>query len=78
MTSDNILKAVSSIKMKNSEGDDRIPQRIIIDGISLLLRPLTVLFGKIYETKNLIKPDWLNLSLIAFKLKVKDLFLMNR
>ena len=57
MTNDNILKAVSSIKMKNSEGDDRIPQRIIIDGINILLRPLTVLFGKIYETKE-IPEQW--------------------
>ena len=35
MTSHNILKAVSAIKLKNSEGDDRIPQRILIDGISI-------------------------------------------
>ena len=37
--------------MKNAEGEDRITQRILIDGIGKLLRPLTVLFSKIYEEK---------------------------
>ena len=27
----------SPIKLKNSEGDDRIPQRILIDGVEILL-----------------------------------------
>ena len=57
MTSGNILRAVHSIKMKNSQGDDRIPQRILIDGISILLNPLTTLFGTIYEKKE-IPEQW--------------------
>ena len=40
MISENIVKAVKSIKMNNAEGEDRIPQRVLIDGISVLLRPL--------------------------------------
>ena len=31
MTSTNIRKAIKSIKMKNAKGDDRIPQRVLID-----------------------------------------------
>ena len=43
MTRENILKAIKSIKIKNAEGHDRIPQRLIIDGIDLLITPLTSL-----------------------------------
>ena len=57
MTSQNILRAVQSIKMKNAEGGDRIPQRILIDGISVLIRPLSKLFEKIYEEKS-IPEQW--------------------
>ena len=46
-----------SIKMKNSEGEDRIPQRILIDGMEQLLIPLTHLFKNIYEKKE-IPEQW--------------------
>jgi hypothetical protein len=51
MTEENIIRAVKSIKIKNSEGNDRIPQRILIDGISCLIKPLANLFNKIYTKK---------------------------
>ena len=57
MTSGNILKAVQPIKLKNLEGNDRIPQRILIDDISVLLAPLTCLFSNIYEQK-MIPQQW--------------------
>ena len=47
--SENIRRAIKTIKMKNAEGDDRIPQRILIDGVEILLEPLTKLFTNIYE-----------------------------
>ena len=56
MTSHNILRAVKSIKMKNCEGENRIPQRIMIDGIEVLLAPLTE-FKRIYEQKE-IPEQW--------------------
>ena len=62
MTCDNVLKAVQSLKLKNCEGQDRIPQ--------LISNRMTILNNKI----NL---DWLNLSLTSFKLKIKSQFLMN-
>ena len=42
---------------RNSEGHDGIPQRIIIDGLSKLIDPLTVLFNSIYMTK-VIPEQW--------------------
>ena len=77
MTSENIVKAVQSIKMKNAEGEDRIPQRILIDGISIILSPLTTLCNRLNELNNQVDLDWLHQSLISFKLKMKSLLLMN-
>ena len=57
MTSANIMRAVRSIKLKNSEGHDRIPQRIIVDGIGSLIGPLSVLFNNIYINK-VIPEQW--------------------
>ena len=57
MTCENIRRAALSIKMKNSEGDDRIPQRVLIDGIEILLGPLTNLFKNVYEKKE-IPEQW--------------------
>ena len=37
MTSSNIRRAINLIKMKNSEDEDRIPQRIMIDGMENLI-----------------------------------------
>ena len=57
MSSVNIRKAVLSIKMKNSEDEDRIPQRILIDGGDVLLDPLTRLFSNVY-IQNVIPEQW--------------------
>ena len=48
MTEDNICKVVKTLKFKNLEGHDRIPQRVFIDGIEILRKPLAVLFSMIY------------------------------
>ena len=47
MTLHNVTKAMKEIKLKNSEGCDRIPQRILLDGIEILAGPMTTLFNKI-------------------------------
>ena len=44
-----IMEAISLIKQKNCEGIDRIPQRILVDGIPILIKPLTKLFNSIYN-----------------------------
>ena len=58
MTENEILCAVKSLAVKNSEGHDRIPQRVLIDGYEILKAPLSALFKKIYETKE-IPQQWL-------------------
>ena len=50
-----VRECILSLKIKNSEGFDRIPQRILIEGIEELVRPLTSLFKLIYEEKEI--PD---------------------
>ena len=63
MTENNVIKAIMSLKCKNCEGYDRIPQRILIDGIQYLAKPLSFLFEKIYETKQLPE-QWLMAKVI--------------
>ena len=41
MDESSIRDCVGSLKVKNSEGFDRIPQRILSDGVEHLIRPLT-------------------------------------
>ena len=55
MTSENVSAAIKSLKAKNCEGFDRIPVRIITDGITELTPILTHLFNLIYSQKRI--PD---------------------
>ena len=57
MTRQDIHECIMTLKSKNSEGFDRIPQRILIDGVHLLLSPLTRLFDLIY-TNCKIPEQW--------------------
>ena len=52
MTRDNIIECISGLKIKNTEGYDRIPQRILVDGRDSLIDPLTELFRLIYRDKS--------------------------
>ena len=47
-----------SLKMKNSEGYDRIPQRILIDGVDRLMTAFRGLFSRIC-TKKEVPEQWL-------------------
>jgi hypothetical protein len=53
MTELEIKECILSLKIKNTEDFDRLPQRIIIDGVNILLRPFTGLFHLIYKYKKL-------------------------
>ena len=44
MDENNIIEAVKSIKLKNAEGYDRIPQRFLVDRITMLIAPLKFYF----------------------------------
>ena len=58
MTRENIRKCFSEMKIKNTEGYDRIPQRVLVDGLDQLLDPLSNLFEMIYCQK-VIPGQWL-------------------
>ena len=58
MDENDVLIAMKSLKIKNCEGHDRIPLRIIADGTPFLLKPLAILFKLIYRTKE-IPEQWL-------------------
>ena len=45
MTKEQIIECIKSLKIKNTEGYDRIPQRIIINGLEALGKPLEKLFS---------------------------------
>ena len=90
MTSSKISECIDGLKLKNTKGFDRIPQRILIDGRVSLTGPLTELFKLIYKDQavpgqwlanrlfvlnNKIPLYWLNLSMDTFKIKCKDVFL---
>ena len=53
MSIDKIVEAVKSLKNKKCEGHDRIPQKILVDGIEILKFPLSYLFDQIYTTKKI-------------------------
>ena len=71
MTTQNIIKCFDSIQNKNSEGFDRIPQRILVDGLEHLLDPLTKLFKLIYNFKQ-IPHQWLVSKITPIHKKVQN------
>ena len=50
MMESNVLTALKFLKNKNCKGHDCIPLRILFDGTQFLLKPLSLLFNKIYTT----------------------------
>lgn len=48
-----VMECLKTLKNKNSEGYDRIPQRILKDGSDILVAPLSGLFTRIYNQKTI-------------------------
>jgi hypothetical protein len=69
MTSTDIKECLKSIKTKNCEGFDRIPQRVLSDGTAHLIEPFTKLFKKIYNQKA-IPQQWSISKVIPIHKKV--------
>ena len=63
MTKLNILKIMKNLKIKNCEGFDRIPLRILNEGAERLVHPLADLFKLIYEQKS-IPEQWKTAKII--------------
>ena len=53
-----IKECILSLKMKNSEGFDRIPQRCLIDGVEHLVTAFNGLFKRIYD-QSAVPSQWL-------------------
>ena len=68
MQESDVETAINSLKNKNCEGHDLIPVRILADGKLLLLKPLTQLFRKIYQTRQ-IPEQWLISKIIPIHKK---------
>ena len=63
MTPLNVSSAIKSLKAKNCEGFDRIPVRILTDGINELTPVLSHLFNLIYQQKRI--PDQWKVSKVT-------------
>jgi hypothetical protein len=57
MMPERVENCLKNLKTKNCEGPDRMPLRILKDGATALSKPLSVLFHKIYENKE-IPEQW--------------------
>ena len=57
MTELKVREILSKLKVKNCEGIDRIPLRILNEGAEILYKPLSKLFQLIYETK-VVPEQW--------------------
>ena len=68
MSSTDLKECIKNIKIKNCEGYDRIPQRILADGSSILETPLGELFSKIYNQRS-IPQQWLVSKIIPIHKK---------
>ena len=57
MSHSDVKECILSLKSKNSEGFDRIPQRVLRDGAEILSKPLAGLFALIYRQRK-IPQQW--------------------
>ena len=53
-----VKECMMNLKIKNSEGYDRIPQRILVDGVEILSSPMSRLMNMIYVHKS-VPDQWL-------------------
>ena len=70
MTRDKVYECIKQLKPKNSEGYDRIPQRILLDGIEALSTPFSKLF-KMICNDGTIPGQWLISKIKEFITKMK-------
>ena len=69
MTKKDILECMKSLKCKNSEGFDRIPQRVLVDGVEHLINPFTELFALIYKEMKIPEQWKVARTIPIFKIK---------
>ena len=69
MDLDSVISVMKGLKPKNSEGYDRIPQRILVDGVDVLCKPVQRLMDLIYLEKNVPKQWLISKTIPVFKNK---------
>ena len=57
MTEIKVREVLSTLKIKNCEGADRLPLRILNEGAEILNKPLSRLFKLIYRQSPVKSPD---------------------
>ena len=62
---------MSTLKIKNCEGIDRIPLRILNEGAEILTKPLSKLFELIYEQKQ-VPAQWKIVKIIPTQLNISE------
>ena len=68
MTRENITECVKSLKIKNTEGYDRILQHVLVDGLEWLIEPLAHLIKLIFNEK-IVLEQWLISKIIPIHKK---------
>ena len=68
-----MANCIPPCEIKNTEGYDRIPQRIIFDGQVSLAKPLEKLFKLVYRDK-MVPGQWLISKIIPVHKKVTKIF----
>ena len=58
MDLESVISCMKSLKSKNSEGFDRIPQKVLVDGVDILSMPMHKLMSMIYKEKK-VPDQWL-------------------
>jgi hypothetical protein len=58
MDQTSVRQCIYSLKVKNTDGYDLIPQRILVGSIGILIGPFSILFEKIYYQRT-IPGQWL-------------------
>ena len=70
MTELRVREVIATLKIKNCEGIDRIPLRILNEGAEILTKPLSKLFKLIYEQK-VVPAQWKIAKIIPTHKKVQ-------
>ena len=76
MSESNVRKCLNGLKIKNCEGVDRVPLRILNDGAQYLSGPITSLLNVIYKTRR-IPDQWRQAKIIPTHKKKFQTYILN-
>jgi hypothetical protein len=65
----NVINVTKSLKSKNSQGYDRIPQKVLFEGVDVLAAPMYKLLLLVYKEKKVLKQWLISKTIPIFKNK---------